>query len=166
MNKSAQIDYFYSLSEVLTGYHLVNLYGTGQGDFYFSSLKEILGEELVSELLEAFQLQLEKVPSNPKNSLEALVKKELLKNDQWGDVCRNILKMWYMGNWYQMPDAWRENYVNSTKDVTKVLSTNSYKEGLVWKAMGKHPKSAKQPGFATWSFPPEINKSSSKKIKA
>ena len=154
MNESSQIDYFYKLSEILTGYNLVTLYGTGQGDFYFSSLRDILGKELVTDLLSEFEL-IDSVQISEKNTAAEWVNDELLDCDKWGAVCRNIIKMWYMGNWYQMPVLWRENYVNSNKDVNKVLSANSYIEGLVWKAMGRHPKSAKQPGWATWSFPPQ-----------
>ena len=158
MNKSTQIDYFYKLSEILTGYNLVVLYGTGQGEFYFTSLQDILGEELVTELLTEFELAFNKSSSKRTKDLEAMIKKDLFANDKWGAVCKNIIKMWYMGNWYQMPTQWQQNYVNSTMDTYKVLSTNSYIQGLVWKAMGRHPKSAKQPGYATWSFPPQTNK--------
>ena len=157
MNKSEQIDYFYKLSEILTGYDLVVLYGTGQGDFYFTSIQDILGEELVTGLLNEFELAFNKLPSKSARTLEDMIKNGLFVDDKWCAVCKNIIKMWYMGNWYQMPKQWRQNYVSSIKDTDKVLSTNSYIQGLVWKAMGRHPKSAKQPGYATWSFPPQEN---------
>ncbi len=154
MNDSSKIDFFYDLSVILTGYKLVKLYATGQGDFYFSTLNEILGNDLVTGLLNEFDLQIDRSKKPPYEPLDLLVKEEMLNNDKWGSVCRNIIKMWYMGNWYQMPESWRENYVNSTADVDKVLSSNTYIEGLVWTAMGRHPKSAKQPGYGTWAFPP------------
>ena len=150
MNQSEQIDYFYSLSTVLTGYNSVKLFGTGQGGFYFKSLNHILGKKLVTELLDAYQALEIKT-----NDINTSVNSHLLLHKKWGPVCKNIIKMWYMGNWYQMPTRWRENYVSSTLDTSKVLSSNSYIEGLVWKAMGQHPKSAKQPGYATWSFAPQ-----------
>lgn len=150
MNQSEQIDYFYGLSSVLTGYNLVTLFGTGQGDFYFKSLNHILGEKLVTELLDKYQ-SLKSTTSDIGTSVNS----QMLLNKKWGPVCKNIIKMWYMGNWYQMPTDWRENYVSSTFDTSHVLSSNSYIEGLVWKAMGQHPKSAKQPGYATWSFAPQ-----------
>ena len=153
MNDSERIDYFYALSELLTGYDLVTLYGTGQGDRYFQTLNAIVGEWTVGNLLDAFEaLQME--AKGDAAALHRLVGSKLIADPQWGPLCKNINQMWYMGNWYQLPAAWRENYVWSEDDVDKVISAESYKEGLVWTAMGQHPKSAKQPGFGTWAFPP------------
>ncbi len=157
MNKSAQIDFFYKLSSVLTGFNLVKLYGTGQGDFYFKTLKEILGEDFVSEMLNVFEVIAKQVPPAEINALGEAVKSEIFVHRKWGPVCKNIIKMWYMGNWYQLPNDWRENNVFSVLDQNKVLSANSYIQGLVWDAMGKHPKSAKQPGYGTWAFPPQTS---------
>lgn len=156
MNTSQQIDVFYDFSVFLTGYGLVSLYGTGQGELYFESLKEILGDDFVTDLLTLYQQQV--IDSQPGGigDLNNLVQMNMLNTDQWGPVCRNIIKMWYMGNWYQLPTVWRQTYVNSDSDTTRVLSKNAYIEGLVWKAMGRHPKSAKQPGYGTWSFAPEL----------
>lgn len=157
MNESAQIDFFYRLSSVLTGFNLVKLYGTGQGDFYFKTLKEILGENFVSEMLNVYELVAKNVSHKENTTLGAAVQSEMLEHKEWGPVCKNIIKMWYMGNWYQLPEDWRIRNVFSVLDQTKVLSANSYIEGLVWEAMGQHPKSAKQPGFGTWAFPPQTN---------
>lgn len=153
MNESSEIDYFYKLSVVLTGYDSVVLYGTGQGETYFKTLQQILGNALVRDLLMEFQVMIEQSNHKPK-ALQVHIERELLQDAKWGAVCRNIIQLWYMGNWYQMPTQWRENYVSSTQDTTHVVSANSYIEGLVWKAMGRHPKSAKQPGYSTWAFKP------------
>lgn len=155
MNKSQQIDYFYGLSEVLTGYNLVKLYGTGQGEVYFDTVKDILGDEIVGELLSQFEIITEK--HNTKKGLTKAVRNELNADAKWGPVCKNINLMWYMGKWYQMPTDWSENNISSELDVDKVISPNSYIEGLVWEAMGQHPQSAKQPGYGTWAFPPNQN---------
>lgn len=165
MNKSQQIDYFHELSTLLTGYDLVTLHGTGMGDLYLKSLQEILGEALVEEFLGSFFQKTRKFRSSSIGWLKNILHLDLadlglqiffLEDDKWGPICRNIIKMWYMGNWYQMPDEWRKNYVSSTLDTTKVLSKEAYIEGLVWKAIGTHPKSAKHPGYGTWQFAPEF----------
>lgn len=154
MNRSEYPNYFYDLSVVLTGYDLVTLYGTGNGDLYLKTLLEILGEEFVGDLLVAFQTQLEDSKTS-KIPLSGLVDGHLLENPKWGPVCRNIIQMWYMGNWYPLDETWTSNYITSTANVEKVLSPNAYIEGLVWKAMGRHTKGAKQPGFGTWHFAPQ-----------
>ncbi|MDC8004085.1 hypothetical protein POV27_08470 [Aureisphaera galaxeae] len=153
MNDSQEIDYFYGLSVLLTGYDEVVLYASGQGETYFKTVRRILGKQLMTQLLSEFQVILEQSKGNSKK-LHTLLKKEMLKDAKWGPVCRNIIQLWYMGNWYEMPTEWQENYVSSTEDTTHVVSASSYIEGLVWKAMGQHPKSAKQPGYHTWAVPP------------
>jgi hypothetical protein len=49
-----------------------------------------------------------------------------------------MVKMWYLGSW-----------------LGQVVSADAYKEGLVWPAIGTHPPAAKQPGYASWSLPPD-----------
>ena len=145
---------FYNLSVVLTGFNIVKLKGTGQGDLYYSTLLEILGEDLVKSLLTEFR-KLNDLNETGSTGLATTVQEELLESEKWGPVCRNIIKMWYMGYWYQMPQEWRENFISSVQDCTKVISAQSYVESLVWDAIGQHPQSAKQPGFGTWAFAPE-----------
>ena len=162
MNKSQQIDYFHELSVLLTGFDLVTLYGTDMGDFYLKSLQDILGTDLMEEFLDTFYHTTRPYRNSSVgwlDNLNTLDLKDLevnfLTDDKWEPLCRNIIKMWYMGNWYQMPDEWRKTYVNSKLDETKVLSKEAYIEGLVWKALGVHPKSAKHPGYGTWQFLPK-----------
>lgn len=149
MNESSQIDYFYGLSEILTGYKLVKLYGTGQGDTYFKTLKEIVGPEMVADLLNEFE-----VASKTDDPIYN-VNQDLLCDEKLGPVCRNIIKMWFMGKWFGMEAEWQQNYVSSPLNVDTIISPNSFIEGLVWDAMGQHPQSAKQPGYGTWAFKPE-----------
>ena len=157
MNDSSQIRYFYHLSEVLTGYNLVKLYGTGQGDFYFSTIKKILGDELVTDLLLEFELYYDQHKHESPNVLHDSIESAFMKDPKWGPVCQNIIKMWYLGKWFQMPTDWRATYIYSDMDVEKVLSPNAYIAGLLWDAIGQHPPSAKQPGYGTWAFNPTSN---------
>jgi hypothetical protein len=71
-------------------------------------------------------------------------------------MARNIIKMWYTGNWAQLPQAWRNQHGAGARDVDHVISSQAYQEGLVWRAIGTHPQGAKQPGFGTWALPPRI----------
>jgi hypothetical protein len=153
MNESSQIDFFYDISLILTGYNRVKLNGTGQGELYFSTVKDILGKNLIKDFLSEYEL-LKSENKSPK-ALNKAIQTELFKDPKWGPVCKNIIKLWYMGKWYKMPTLWRENYTTSTLDEDKIITPNSYKEGLVWEAVGQHPPSAKQPGYGTWAFPPK-----------
>ena len=55
---------------------------------------------------------------------------------------------------HQLPAAWRNVHGAWANDVTFVVSTQSYTEGLVWKAIHTHPPAAKQPGYGSWALPP------------
>lgn len=153
MDPQTPLDTFYDLSTQLTGFSQVHLYGTGQGETYYNELQKVLGSSFVNELLDAFRHALHRAEKH-KLDLKTVLRQDLLSNPKWGPVCRNLIKMWYLGSWYALSDDWQSTYVQSNKDVDHVISPQSFIEGLVWKAMRVHPKSAKQPGYGTWAFPP------------
>ena len=64
--------------------------------------------------------------------------------------------MWYLGSWFPPPESWFAAYtkVKQNDSLQRVVSAVTYKEGLVWKAIGAHPPGAKPPGFGSWSKPP------------
>lgn len=73
---------------------------------------------------------------------------EILADRRLGALCRSIIKLWYLGVWYDP--------VNPRADV-QVVSSQAYKEALVWKVMRAHPM-----GYSMWTFghwaedPPEL----------
>lgn len=146
---------FLNLSTILTGYNLVTLYGTGQTEIYFKTVKTVLGVAMLAELFSFFHEAGVPLFAKLSEKDKKFIKKTFLDHPQWKAVCHNITKMWYMGTWYQLPTGWRANYLTSDADKTHIVSADSYKEGLVWKAMGQHPQAAKQPGFGTWAFDPK-----------
>lgn len=147
------MDRFYKLSTTLTSFEEIDLIATGVGQEYYDTVKTIVSEAIFQSLLDTFQEICQKYGDQP-SKLDQYVRSDILANPQFGPVARNIIKMWYLANWYQLPEAWREKYGTSPEDKTHVVSSEAYKEGLVWIAAEAHPMGAKQPGFATWSFPP------------
>ncbi len=129
---------FVELSATLTGFNSAELEATGMVEPYLAALLEIVGFEIVDDLLSAHSETAE----------------SLLAGDCLGPVCRNIIVLWYLGQWDQLPADWRSSYGASTGDLNKILSAESYKEGLVWPTMGSHPQAAKQPGYGSWSLKP------------
>lgn len=141
------------LSALLTGFRAFQLQGTGMAKMYMTTVEEITGPEVVKELLQAYRAVEEvEEPLAQKKKLRA----DILSDEKLGPVARNIIKLWYVGTWYQLPAEWRENFGVSESDVTFVVSENSYTEGLLWPAVGAHPPGAKAPGYGTWGGPPEI----------
>ncbi|HEY7399057.1 MAG TPA: hypothetical protein VH538_12190 [Gaiellaceae bacterium] len=140
---------FAALSAALTGFRTVDLWGTGQVDVYLDELIATVGEDVVARLLAAGDEAL--VSSDPKKALGAL-----LADDELGPVGRNVIVLWYSGAWRPLPGTWRNRYGASTLDVARVISPASYRSGLVWQAIGAHPKGANGPGFASWANPPTV----------
>jgi hypothetical protein len=70
---------------------------------------------------------------------------ELLADEKFGPLARSILKMWFLGAWYdpRTPDK-----------LLKVISSQAYKESLVWRAMQSHPMGYSTLPFGHWSREP------------
>jgi hypothetical protein len=147
---------FYALSVVLTGYSAFELHGTGVGDEYFNTVKHVVGDDMLTELLTTYR-QVEEKAAGDESKLEQLMRSEILSSTKLGPIARNIIQMWYVGNWYELPDAWYAAY-HTTGNVrhTHVISAQAYQEGLVWKAMETKPMGAKWPGFGTWGEPLDV----------
>jgi hypothetical protein len=145
---------FYALSVVLTGYSTFELHGTGVGAEYFNTVQNAVGNDNFAELLNTFRIRVEEPAAGDQTTLERLMRSEILSNTKLGPIARNIIQMWYVGNWYELPSAWYAAYYQKdTVAPTAVVSAQAYQEGLVWKAMEAKPMGAKWPGFGTWGEP-------------
>ncbi len=133
---------FAELSARLTGFSTAELEGTGMVGPYLDTLIEIVGDADVAELLGAAD------PASGHNV------RDLLADPRFGALCRNIIVMWYLGQWDQLPADWRAEFGASAADFSKVVSAQAYREGLVWPTIGSHPQGAKQPGFGSWALLP------------
>jgi hypothetical protein len=73
----------------------------------------------------------------------------LLQDPKHGKLCRSIMKLWYLGVWY---DPVKNSPV-------RVVSSQAYKEGLVWKVMQAHPQGYSMREFGYWAAePPELDR--------
>ncbi len=131
-------DRFVELSALLTGFEPAELESTGMVRPYLALLTELVGDEIVGELLAA--------------STDEIA--HLWKHPCHGPLCRNLIVLWYLGQWDQLPMEWRTAYGAHPDDVSRIVSAEAYKEGLVWPVMGSHPPGAKQPGYGSWALPP------------
>lgn len=147
---------FYALSVVLTGFSAFELYGTGVGDEYFDTVKHVAGNDITNELLTTFRA-VEATAAGNESALEALMQSEILASPKLGPIARNIIKMWYLGNWYELPADWYAAYHSTgNKRHDHVISSQAYQEGLAWRAMETKPMGAKWPGFGTWGEPLDV----------
>jgi len=151
----AELQDFLSLSSVITGFTAFQLRGTGQAESYFAALIDILGEGTVTALLHAFRRVRQEAGAD-EAALDRRLRADLLSDEKLGPVTRNLIKLWYVGTWYQLPAAWRGAFGELEGDATTVVSPAAYTEGLLWPAIGANPAGAKGPGYGTWSDPPRI----------
>ncbi len=144
----SQIDAFYDLSVALTDYHGITLRGTGVGETYYEVVTTIVGQAIVDDLLKTYQLihSESQKSKHPEAAKERLIRNEILSNERLGPVARNVIKMWYLSIWYQLPIDWRQKYGNPSQashqkytDVDFVVSRDTYIQGLIWPTVGSHP---------------------------
>lgn len=144
---------FLWLSEVLTGYSQVDLLATGMVNTYYDQLLEVIGAREAGKLLGAAR-RVEADHPGGGDAFLAAFRKEILDDARFGPVARNVIVMWYLAQWWQLPRRWRNDYGATSFDYDRVISAEAYREGLVWPTAGAHPMGAKMPGYGSWEFPP------------
>jgi hypothetical protein len=147
------LEQFVELSVTLTGFDAAELWGTGLVPTYYALMPSIIGDRLFGEFLTRWYYT-DARGAGDEALLEALVTEQILEDPDYGPLARNLAALWYTGQWNQLPADWRNVHGAWANDTTAVVSPLAYAEGLVWKAMGTHPKAAKQPGYGSWALPP------------
>jgi hypothetical protein len=138
-NVPTELDRFVRLSSALTGLDASQLKPEldpiGIADQYLQTLKEFIDPKILQALLAT-------VPSTPGEPVDVAA---LLDQSVLGLIGRSILKLWLLGAWY--------NPLNPSSAV-KVVSSQAYKESLVWKAMQAHPMGYSMFSFGDWAEEP------------
>jgi hypothetical protein len=129
------LERFVALSAALTGFRAVDIWGTGQARAHLDLVLSVAGDGLTARLLAA---------EHP----------AVLADPDLGPLARNVIVLWYLGQWDQMPRGWRDRHGASPADVAGVASAAAFRAGLVWPAIGTHATGANAPGFASWATRP------------
>jgi hypothetical protein len=156
MAEEADLQQFLDLSAYLTGYDAFRLQGTGQVECYLSTLIDVVGEPMVRELLRTYD-RIRQESGDDDATMDRLLRAVILSDDRLGPIARNIIKLWFVGTWYQLPYAWRAGFGALERDTTFVASPDSYTEGLLWPTVDANPPGAKGPGYGSWTRPPRID---------
>jgi hypothetical protein len=147
---------FLAMSAELTGFDGIQLESTGLVRFYLQKLSEMLGAETTAALCEAWQ-QVEEGSHENGDRRAALTRSLILDDQRCGPVARNLLVLWYLGQWYPLPSWWYTEYGHQPPPDTLpcvIFKPECYTEGLVWPAAGAHPPGAKPFGYGIWTQPP------------
>jgi len=147
------MEQFLNLSSALTGYNPTELQATGMCETYYASMTSILGGTSVGQLLLTWE-GLEEHAGGDAEAVEALLKDKIMADPMLGPMAVNLVSLWYLGQWNQMPADWRGLYGANARDQGHVVSSEAYREGLVWPTIGAHPMGAKMQGFGAWQYPP------------
>ncbi|MDB4729960.1 hypothetical protein OAF58_00575 [bacterium] len=152
---SSSLSDFIALSEILTGFSEFKLNGTGQTERYYATVSNIVGEATMSELLSTYTALID-TSGDDTALIDKKLRADILSSEKLGPIARNLIKLWYIGTWYKLPDAWHAQFESASEDHDFVPHPNSYVEGLLWPAIGAHPPGAKAPGYGTWTDAPNI----------
>ena len=146
------IERFLAFSAEITAFTTFELLGTGQAQGYLNTVTEVVGQPVVEQLLDAY----DRVRTAPQSVRDHKLRREIFGDEKLGPIARNIIKLWYVGIWYELPRAWTEAFGAREKNVPFMVSAAAYTEGLLWLAIGANPPGAKAPGYGSWAEPPEI----------
>lgn len=151
MNESL-LDGFLAFSSEATAFSVFELRGTGEAEAYFDVAVKTVGEDTIRALVSAYRGV---VATGAER--EAELRRHILGDPRLGPVARNIIKMWFVGVWYELPSSWRSAYGGAHESGTFTVRPSSYTEGLLWKAIDANPPGAKSPGYGSWAEPPRIH---------
>jgi hypothetical protein len=138
---------FVSLSVTLTGFDDAELWGTGLVNTYYALFPSIVGDAVFGDFMTRWNYT-HRRGAGDASQLHTLVRQQILDDPDFGPLARNLISLWYTGQWNQLPAAWRNVHGAWANDATFIVSSAAYSEGLVWKAIHAHPIAAKQPGTA------------------
>jgi len=146
MAKKDDFDLFVSISVSLTGFNEMELWGTTMMEEYYEWVK---AQYLVNKdtSLGFFFGQVDAIFAKVGNNEAALheaIQQKILGNKQYATIAKNIITLWYTGNW-------------PTDNGLAPISARAYTQGVIWNTAQAHPPGAKQPGFGSWNIPPVNN---------
>jgi hypothetical protein len=158
-----QLDDFIAFSSDVTAFSNFDLRGTGLAEVYLATVRDIVGGTTLSELLVEYGAARADSRSD-EAELERSLRKFVFSHDKLGPIARNIIKLWYVGIWYELPREWTEAFGALEHNVTFGISAVAYAEGLLWSAIGANPPGAKAPGYGSWARAPRIDEKYTKGV--
>lgn len=145
---------FIEFSAEVTAFSAFDLHGTGHAEIYRSVVTRVVGEKVLTDLLDAYDRAVADSADADAQAKARALAAEVFSDDKLGAIARNIIKLWYAGIWYQLPDDWTDTYGALANDGTFTASPQAYPEALLWRAVGSNPPGARAPGYGSWAFAP------------
>ena len=149
-----RLERFLELSSEITAYSVYELRGTGLAEAYLATVEKCVGQQLLDAMLDTFDAAVTAAAGDL--ALPDVLRRDLFSDLRLGPVARNLVKLWYVGTWYELPPAWTDAYGAQQRNVAFTVSPAAYTEGLLWPSIGANPPGAKAPGYGSWAQPPRI----------
>ena len=148
---------FLQFSAEVTGYASSELEGTGLVDQYFVLVGQVVGLALGDSLYELCAQVLQITDAGERHKAIAT---QFLPSPIWGPVLNNVITLWYLGVWNQLPDTFYQAASLPKPGPTDagrphVPSALAYVEQLSYRNAGAHTPGAKPTGFGSWSIAPQ-----------
>jgi hypothetical protein len=148
---TALLPEFINMSAELCGFSAYVHRGTGYSEAYYATTVGMVGQKTMEKLLEVYAA----LPVGDSKLRDEALRWRILSDLELGAVARNIIKLWYTGIWFELPQYWHDAYGTLQDDRRFIPFTYAYPEGLLGPSVGAHPQGAKAQGYASWSEPPE-----------
>lgn len=153
---------FYRISAVITGYSEAELHGTGVGEAYYATLYRWIRQDVLTR----FFALCDRILNLPQTQWDEALRQQVFASQEFGPIARNLIKLWYLSNWYPLEPEWNQRFgvpayrapvVGEAEPPLQsyVVSNNAYIQGLAWRALGSHAMGAQQPGYASWAEEPK-----------
>ena len=168
-----RLERFLAFSSDVTAYSVFELRGTGLAETYLATIEEVVGRQLLDSMLDTYDAAVAAADSGgaasipggtPPAVLADLLRRDLFSDLRLGPVARNVVKMWYVGVWYELSPSWTDAYGAQQRNIAFTVSAAAYPEGLLWPSIGANPPGAKAPGYGSWAQPPRIPAVSEQKM--
>lgn len=136
---------FVELSSVLTGYAREVLAPPFDSidlkSLYYQTAQQAQGA-VFDQILSTFA---QIMSTTPPDQWPQEVQEKILSDATLGPAARQILKLWFVGIWYDPPDQINQG---------QIVSMQAYVGGLVWDTIQAHPMGDSQFPFGYWGSDP------------
>jgi hypothetical protein len=133
---------FLELSEYLTGFNKADLLGTGMLEVYFNTFASNVDQAAAQTFWQQVNAILAESKGKEDKAL-SLIRERLIGKDSGMTLPQQIILLWYTGSW------------TDGQGNTRIISSEAYRQSLLWPAITAHVPGAKQPGFGSWSLSPD-----------
>ena len=143
-------DAFVAVSSEVTGITVLELEATGLIDAHAGLFLTILD---ASNNADQFINAIETLAASP-NPAKAIP--GAMKDAFFGPLLSNLVSLWYLGEWLQLPAGWYVRGAQPLIDTSTIPSPLAYAQAFAWRDAGAHPPGSRPTGYGGWALTPVV----------